>query len=129
MARDYLKPDSFDKTSAFEFITGRRPRRPKPWRKKKDSLQVHIQVKDARIVEYEDYIRSPEWRMFRHNIIMARGKQCQSCLETKGRIDLHHKHYKNFKCERPEDVILLCEDCHMSLHRSWRNGSSRKGVR
>ncbi len=126
MAKDHLKPDLFDKTSAFEFITGRQPKRQTLWRKK----DKPVKAKTNRSFEYEEYLASPEWKLFRHNIIMARGKQCQSCLATGCRIDLHHKHYKNFKNERPEDVILLCADCHVSLHLSWRkrkHGRRRRG--
>lgn len=39
-------------------------------------------------------------------------------------LNLHHKTYKRLGCERPEDVVLICERCHSRVHR-WFNGGRK----
>jgi 5-methylcytosine-specific restriction endonuclease McrA len=61
---------------------------------------------------YEKYIRSEKWLSFRESIIAERGRKCEECPTTSGKLHLHHLHYGTFKHERPQDVKLLCVPCH-----------------
>ncbi len=122
MARDYFKPDSFDKTSAYEFITGRRLKK-RLRHTRKQAAPTRSQDSSA---EYSDYMHSPEWRAFRLSVFSARGRICQKCLTTNVKMELHHKHYRNFKHELPEDVVILCQKCHAEFHRKTGTGSKRK---
>ena len=66
---------------------------------------------------YWAYINSPKWRVFRAGIIAARGRKCEKCrLGPFSLLHLHHLTYIRFGSELPEDVQLLCVDCHGKLH-------------
>lgn len=45
------------------------------------------------------------------------GGVCERCL-TRPMAQLHHKHYRTYGQERPEDMEGLCSDCHWLHHRS-----------
>lgn len=64
--------------------------------------------------DYDQYIASKEWKSFRDSILAER-KECKSCGSSQ-KLHLHHKHYRNFKQETPDDVEVLCFDCHNKFH-------------
>lgn len=64
---------------------------------------------------YEDYLNSPEWKSFRLKALDHFGNKCGLC-DSDGRLDLHHKTYKNFMKETFADVIPLCRKCHNRHH-------------
>lgn len=64
---------------------------------------------------YKAHMRSPEWRAFRREIVTARGGKCEIC-QAWGRLDVHHLTYERLGCERPEDVLVVCRECHEALH-------------
>lgn len=41
-------------------------------------------------------------------------------------MNVHHIHYDTLGCEKPEDVTLLCDDCHLSKHKEskWKKALS-----
>ena len=64
--------------------------------------------------KYRDYLHSKEWRQIRLDIITDR-KKCEYC-GSKKRLCIHHKHYRNIFNEDPEDLELLCGQCHDKEH-------------
>lgn len=52
---------------------------------------------------------------------------CTRCQSDK-KLQLHHWTYQNFGEERPEDVELLCSDCHISIHTTISNGLARRDI-
>lgn len=66
------------------------------------------------IKEHTIYLQSPAWRAFRETIIAERCtcQKCGSCAF----LHVHHKHYRTYHVERPQDVLLLCGRCHDELH-------------
>lgn len=69
--------------------------------------------------EYRDFMQSEEWKKIRDKIIGIRGRFCEKCdANCKNKpIHLHHKDYDfEFGCERDEDLMLLCQDCHNLMH-------------
>jgi hypothetical protein len=71
---------------------------------------------DVRRYDYAVYMRSPEWKDFRLRIIAERGSKCEKCGRTSGVIQVHHLHYRNLGCEKPQDVLVVCDACHRSIH-------------
>lgn len=47
---------------------------------------------------------------------MVKPNQCEHCCKNGCRLHAHHEDY-----EKPLEVVWLCHECHMSLHRSRRN--------
>jgi hypothetical protein len=51
----------------------------------------------------------------RVDILTVRGKRCKRCGVTKF-LHVHHKTYANLGNEEPEDLEILCKDCHAEEH-------------
>ena len=64
--------------------------------------------------EYAEYLRSPAWKQRRYRAIERAGERCQGCGISKWSVTLevHHMTYDRFKNEHPDDLIVLCPDCH-----------------
>jgi 5-methylcytosine-specific restriction endonuclease McrA len=60
---------------------------------------------------YEDHIRSEKWAIKRAFALNRAGKACEKCGYMFG-LQVHHKHYRNLGDEKPEDLEVLCLDCH-----------------
>lgn len=67
-------------------------------------------------MKYEDFMRSEQWLLMKKAIIRKRGRKCERCGAWSN-LQLHHKNYDHEPGkERAEDLILVCKDCHGSLH-------------
>ena len=66
-------------------------------------------------MKYTTYLQSEHWRLFRERIFKTR-KICQGC-EKRNRLTIHHKNYKCLGKESPDDVLVLCWDCHNRFHK------------
>jgi hypothetical protein len=58
-------------------------------------------------------------------LYVERGGCCEKCGRQMERADLHphHRHYRNQWDELPEDIVLMCNDCHRPLHERHRLGA------
>lgn len=65
---------------------------------------------------YENYLKSKHWIKFRTKIL-KNIKYCSLCNEKKRFYHLHHLSYKNLGNEKPEDVLVLCNECHKLSHK------------
>ena len=68
---------------------------------------------------YQEYIKSDVWK--NRTDIMKRkfGNRCQVCNQSEKDITLHvhHRTYERLGLELPEDLTLLCKNCHLHHHR------------
>jgi len=64
---------------------------------------------------YREYLQSEHWQAKRTHILLTRGSRCQQCGAL-GPVHLHHVSYDRLGCERDEDILLLCTDCHRQMH-------------
>ena len=61
---------------------------------------------------YEAYIRSDEWRE-RADVAKKRaGYRCQICNRGDITLNVHHRTYERLGNELPEDLTVLCRNCH-----------------
>ncbi len=67
--------------------------------------------------KYNAYLLSPEWNARRQAAFEAYGKACQRCGATNRILTVHHRHYETVYAEQPEDLEILCGDCHRGEHR------------
>jgi hypothetical protein len=70
-------------------------------------------------MQYEEYISSEHWRARKTAYYRLHAKICAGC-GSKDEIHLHHHTYKNFTQELDEDLVPLCETCHVAVHRYHR---------
>jgi hypothetical protein len=65
---------------------------------------------------YEIYLASEAWNEMKEAILWSRGPMCERCNTFYGQ-ELHHKTYRTFGRERPQDIELLCRVCHIRADR------------
>lgn len=99
-------------STGCEFLKESAPRKPK---KSKQTKAGKIKPGQKDWDEYNKYLLSPEWRLFRQKAFKHYGKICIKC-GSKKYLQVHHLHYKNLFHEKLEDVLILCEPCHMKVH-------------
>lgn len=71
--------------------------------------------------EQAAFRRSPEYQQWRITVLERDKYTCQHCEQTGGRLVVHH--VKTFKMNpelrlKPDNGIVLCNDCHEKLHLS-----------
>lgn len=78
-------------------------------------------------VEYEEYLKSPQWQTIRRKKAKEQNNLCEICHKKvlKG-YHIHHKTYIRFKKERLNDLMFLCEDCHIKLHSKQNKGKTKE---
>ena len=64
------------------------------------------------MVDYNAYLKSPEWDEKRREAIQQAGGRCARCGRTDLPLEVHHLHYETLGDEGPEDLEALCKDCH-----------------
>jgi hypothetical protein len=65
---------------------------------------------------YSSYLSGTHWRSLREFYIDERGISCTGECGRDG-TQLHHKTYERLGKELLDDLVLLCSDCHSSLHK------------
>lgn len=71
--------------------------------------------KKVRDVDYNEYLRSPEWKAKRELVIKRCNGVCEECLEAK--VDhVHHLTYVRLGHEKLKDLQGLCKACHQEKH-------------
>ena len=65
--------------------------------------------------EYNEYLRTPQWRALRQRVIRRDGGRCQGCGEQEA-VDVHHKTYAHVGAEFMFELESVCRDCHKRLH-------------
>ena len=67
-------------------------------------------------MDYYTYINSRLWRdnPARLAELKAAGFRCRICnvSQDDARLEVHHRTYERRGCERIDDLIALCKDCH-----------------
>lgn len=65
---------------------------------------------------YKEFLQTPQWKKQRKLLLKIKGKKCEKCGKKK-ELHIHHLHYGRFMKEKPEDVLILCKDCHRRIHK------------
>lgn len=65
-------------------------------------------------VDYYTYIRSAQWRQRANEAKRRAGYRCQVCNRSSSDVVLnaHHRTYERLGNEHPDDITVLCRDCH-----------------
>ena len=66
------------------------------------------------MVNYHDYLLSPEWQARKVQALEAAGHRCQVC-NSLDMLEVHHRTYERIGREEPGDLTVLCAICH-GLH-------------
>lgn len=74
-------------------------------------------------IDYYAYIKSDAWRERANAAKVWSLGRCQVCYahESEKRLDAHHRTYERLGNELPQDITVLCEDCH-KLYEDFKKG-------
>lgn len=65
--------------------------------------------------QYAVYLQSPHWLAIREWAKQRAQYKCLIC-NMGGKLHVHHRTYERVGCELPDDLVVLCEDCHNKFH-------------
>lgn len=77
-----------------------------------------IRTAQNAVPNYEEYLKTPEWRKRRNAFLGRKGWHCERC-GRKVDLQVHHRSYARLGSERDEDLEALCRDCHEGHHYSY----------
>jgi 5-methylcytosine-specific restriction endonuclease McrA len=72
-----------------------------------------LELKD---MPYREYLETHEWQRTRKDALKRADRKCQLCNAEGTELHVHHKTYERRGEELPEDLIVLCKDCHAKFH-------------
>jgi hypothetical protein len=64
---------------------------------------------------YGEYLLTPEWRRTRDRALVRASWTCQRC-SSKRFLQVHHRTYERLGAELPNDLEVVCADCHEGEH-------------
>lgn len=73
-------------------------------------------------VDYHEYLKSDSWRARALSAKAAAGWRCQVCNINGDNTSLHahHRTYERLGRELPEDITVLCANCHHTFHKNGK---------
>lgn len=72
--------------------------------------------------EYEKLLKSDYWKGYSYSLIKERNFTCEDCgrhfPNERNKLQVHHLVYRDTNpwSYKPEELIVLCEDCHKRRH-------------
>ena len=67
---------------------------------------------------YSEYLKGEHWTIFSGGM---RKKFCFCCEDKENRLQVHHITYERLGQELPNDVITVCDSCHVCIHELTKN--------
>lgn len=64
---------------------------------------------------YRKYLKLPEWKLRAKLAIQRADYKCERC-GSPFNLAVHHLTYEHLGHERPEDLVVLCRNCHSAIH-------------
>lgn len=74
-------------------------------------------IEELKLMPYEEYLNTSEWAEKRAQALDHAKHRCQVCNSPDG-LQVHHRTYENKGDEQPEDLTVLCGQCHSLYHSS-----------
>lgn len=66
--------------------------------------------------KYRNYLNSDSWKKKRQLVLERDENICQECKEKPAE-DVHHLTYENLENEKLSDLLSVCRECHIKIHR------------
>jgi hypothetical protein len=70
---------------------------------------------EARYSDYQEFLRTPEWRELRRRVMARASHSCEACLDA-GATDVHHIDYQQGRLPPAWMLRAVCRACHDRLH-------------
>jgi 5-methylcytosine-specific restriction endonuclease McrA len=68
-------------------------------------------------VSYLEYLTTTAWRTKAYQAKHRADWRCEYCGRENVALETHHQTYARVGRERPDDLIVLCEECHEQIHK------------
>lgn len=69
--------------------------------------------------QYRAHLASPQWQAIRRAALERAKHRCAFCA-TDRKLEVHHNSYARLGHEQPEDLTVLCDNCHKAADRQRR---------
>src|SRR5204863_263367 len=87
------------------------------------SRQLHLRLED---ISYAEYLQTDHWKKQREDALKRAFRRCAVCNSDKS-LHVHHRTYERLGCELPNDLTVLCDDCHELFHDRLPSPPSESG--
>ena len=89
-----------------------------------------LRVEQLRKMPYKEYLQTREWKDKARKAKKRARNRCQICNrpQTEVILDVHHRTYERRGQERPDDLTVLCRECHKIFEEN-RERVGRKPLR
>jgi 5-methylcytosine-specific restriction endonuclease McrA len=77
--------------------------------------QTESAIRSLRRLPYREYLRTHHWRRTRELALERAGHRCALCPSCDF-LSVHHRSYLRLGFEQPQDLIVLCRECHERHH-------------
>lgn len=64
---------------------------------------------------YTEYLQGKHWKGLRKTLCLKPESKCGGC-SSKHHLQIHHISYDRLGKELPDDLVVLCDDCHKRVH-------------
>jgi len=93
----------------------------KPFYDRSKALYRQAGLYELKSMDYDLYLKTEEWQVTRLRAIENAQGKCQGCGALGIELHVHHKTYERRGEELPDDLIVLCKECHAKhhYHESW----------
>lgn len=94
-------------------------------------LKAYIRQEEQKsktAIDYFDYIKSTAWKQKAEEAKARAGNRCQVCNRSRAEVqlDAHHRTYDHLGNEKPEDITVLCRECHQLYEDEKKDKQSSK---
>ena len=74
-----------------------------------------------KVKSYSEYLATTHWKILRVKVANREKHFCQKCgVKVETNYHIHHTTYAHIGCERLDELMLLCSDCHEEIHVALR---------
>jgi len=80
-----------------------------------ETYEIFLKGIGVSVEDKAKHLKSNYWKNLKKVVRFRADNKCEIC-GSKKQLELHHLHYRTLTKENPEDVILLCRDCHQKQH-------------
>ena len=101
--------DSLDPAGDFVFRTRAQ------WRFRDADRRTEQAIWLLRRLPYGEYLRTAHWSRVR-DLALERARFACAICPARQRLQVHHRSYARRGFEQPEDVVVLCAECHGRHH-------------
>src|SRR5688572_19238500 len=89
----------------------------RPVRLKDAEQRFERAIAGLRRLPYREYLQTAHWQRTRALALIRAGHACSLCANPDD-LQVHHRSYARKGFEQPEDLIVLCGECHATHHRA-----------